>query len=288
MQLRHRVSRRVMAIAALTLVMIGATSQDALAMYKYRVWFYDDVFEIYEEGDITYGSAPLAVPPDWACGMWFKDPSYYRWVGEYGNTISSHDFSHDVDVWLSKGGCPGFSIEHGNNTLSPPSGAHYLEISTWYAGRWVDEEGKWPFCDGCAVATGFALTRLHIGGIDVSLSTFDTMTAALLVPRTRTGVAGSLSTLSRSIASLQSAVASDVSVRRRTALGPHEAVVRQLEDGALRAFAEARAQLELCAGAAAQQRFTDSHVACTVGRGGLASAQAQLSAIVEILERPGR
>ena len=72
-------------------------------MADYRVWYFDDNFNTYNEGDVTDGLTKL-IPPAWACGILFYDPSYYRWVNSNGNNIGDGNFNKDVRVWLGQAG----------------------------------------------------------------------------------------------------------------------------------------------------------------------------------------
>jgi hypothetical protein len=287
MSARHWNIRRLFAIAALALGLTAGFSGRAFASIHYRVWFFDDVYETYQMGDITDGNAPLLSPPDWACGMWFDSPSYYRWVDGYGNTISSANFNDEVTVWVSKPGCPeDFSIVHGNDVIGHPAGASYMEITfpsdagsstvTYYGARWVDENGEWPFCSGCAAANELTILRLDIDAIDVNLSAFRTVSSSLLVARVQPGMSAALASLAADIGRRRATVSQKVSARRGVPLTGYETVVRPLEDAALRRLAGAKAQLDSSAALAKQKRFADAFIACTLAAQSLEAAQSAL------------
>jgi hypothetical protein len=283
-------TRQLFAIAALALGITAGSSRGAFASIDYRVWIFDDVYETYQTGDITDGNAPLLSPPDWACGMWFDNPSYYRWVDGYGNTISSANLNDEVTVWVEKPGCPeDFSIVHGNGVIGPPAGASYMEITfpsgggggtvVYYGARWVDENGEWPFCDGCAVADEMTLLRLDIDAIDVNLSAFRTVSESLLVARLQPGMGGALASLAADIGRRRLAVSQKVAARRSVTLTDYEKTVRPQEDAALRGLAEAKAQLDSSAALARQKRFGDAFIACTLATRSLEAAQSALRAL---------
>ena len=104
------------------------------AFADYRVWYFDDVYETFQLGDVTDGTTLLGPPPPWACGVRFIDPQYYRWVDGYFNTMSSADFYKDVTVWMPLGGgCPGGpTIEYtdGSQSFPHPAGASHMEITS--------------------------------------------------------------------------------------------------------------------------------------------------------------
>ena len=283
-------TRQLFAIAVLALGITAGTSSRALANIHYRVWYFDDVYETYQTGDITDGNAPLLSPPDWACGMWFDNPSYYRWVDGYGNTISSANFNDEVTVWISKPGCPeDFSIVHGNNVIGHPAGASYMEITfpseaggagvTYYGARWVDEMGEWPFCDGCAVADEMTILRLDLDAIDVNLSAFRTISASMLIARLQPGMSSALASLAAEIGRRRTTVSQKVSARRSAPLKDYETIVRPLEDAALRKLAGAKTQLDSSAAFARQKRFGDAFIACTLAAQSLEAAQSALRAL---------
>ena len=133
-----------------------AYSTTSLAAYDYTVW-YDNATK--QEHQIYNGNT-LLTPPSWACARKFSNPSYYRHLNTYYDTLNSANFSKDIYVWIAKPGCPYTNesfIEYvdGSQSFSPPAGAIAIEISTSYSSRWVDENGSRPACKNCTGPTGF-------------------------------------------------------------------------------------------------------------------------------------
>lgn len=287
---RHWNTRQRLAIAALVLgIMAGSASRALANNVHYRVWYFDDVFETYEPGDITDGSAPLLYPPDWACGMWFDSPSYYRWVDGYGNTMSSANFNDEVTVWIPKPGCPeDFSIVHGNHVIAHPPGASYMEITfppgggggtvTYYGARWVDSNGQWPvcFCDG---ADDFAQLPQEIDLLDVNLSALLTVSESLLNARLQPGAGSAVASLAAEIGRRQQSVSQKVAARRSVPLTDYEKMIRPLEDAALLGLAEAKALLDSGAALAKLKRFGESLIFCTLAARRLETTQSVLTQI---------
>ncbi len=286
-------SRQLITITAFVLAVVAGPPRDAFASVAYRVWFFDDVYETYEAGDITQGLSPLLNPPAWACGMWFDNPSYYRWVDGYGGTISSANLSQDVTVWITKGGCPdSFSIVKGNQVLMPPPGTSYMEITmpsgVGYGARWIDENGEWPFCDGCAVADELTSFPQDINRIDLTLSAYLTVSASVLQTRTQTTVAPTISALSGAVGAIRARISKGITARRQSPLGDHEPTVRRLEDATVRGLADAERQLDSCASFATQTRYDDAFIACTQSERSLQAAQSLLRSLQSTLNPPPR
>ena len=288
---------RALITGLLVLVVTATSSVSAFANVHYRVWFFDDMYEIYEEGDITQGTAPLLTPPWWACGLRLYDPQQYRWVDSYGGTIDvAVNATKNITVWVSKPGCPqGFTIVHGNQTLSyepgpEDPGASYLEIAipdfSKYGIRWVDENGEWPICGDCAVADAVTSLPRDSDSIGGNLSAFATVAGSLLNPRTQPGVLPAIAGLTAELERHQLAYASDVAARRRYPLGEYEGWIRALEDAALRGLADARRQLDSCIALAAQGRFGDAFIACTAGGESLEATKSLIQTAQFTFELP--
>ena len=96
--------RSLVRIWLLTVMAVAGVSATAQASAHHRVWYFDDNFNTYNAGDVTDGWTKL-VPPAWACGILFYDPSYYRWVNSDGVTIDDGNFNKNVRVWMGKPGC---------------------------------------------------------------------------------------------------------------------------------------------------------------------------------------
>jgi len=139
----------------LALIAYSTTSFSA----DYDVW-YDS--ETHHQEHQIYNGNTLLSPPSWACARKFTNPSYYRHLNTYHGTLDSADFSKDIYVWIPKPGCPYTNesfIEYvdGSQSFPPPVGAIAIEISTNYSSRWVDEDGRWPYCLNCSASSSFTL-----------------------------------------------------------------------------------------------------------------------------------
>ena len=277
-------ARRSLASAAFVVGLIASSASPAFAAY--RVWFFDTVYETYEIGDITAGSSPLYVAPGWACTMRINDPSYYRWVNEYGGTISDADGDHHITIGVSNPGCPGFTVRHGNQPLLPPEGASYLEISTGYGHDWLDVNGGWPDCGNCVVADEVTNIQRHTHSLDSTLQAHRTVSEAVLNARTQAGVGDTIASLAAAVARLRLSVSQEVAARRRIApLADREKSIRVLEDAALRTLATAKRQLDSCALGAREWRFDDAFLGCTLGGHGLEAARSLLHTLQFTFER---
>ena len=84
---RSLVIGNLLAVAA-----VAVFSTAAQASADYRVWYFDDNFNTFNAGDVSDGFTKL-VPPAWACGIVFDDPSYYRWVDSYGVNVGDGNFN---------------------------------------------------------------------------------------------------------------------------------------------------------------------------------------------------
>ena len=237
-------------------------------------------------GDITDGNAPLYVAPGWACKMRVNDPSYYRWVDEYGGTIASSNGSGDVIIRVPNPGCAAFGVLDGNQPLLPPEGASYLEITTSHGHDWLDENDEWPDCGNCAVADEITDFPHHTHYLDFTLSAHRTVLEAVLNVRTQSGAADAIASLAGSVAGLRLTVSQDVAARRRLAvLSDREKSVRTLEDGALRTLDSSRRQLDSCAALTRESRFGEAFVSCTLGGHEMESAQSLLHALQSSFEK---
>ena len=273
-----------LAIAALA---VGLTvSSASTASAEYRVWFFDNLYETYEMGDITDGSSPLYVAPDWACKMRVNDPSYYRWVNEYGETLDSDDDLADIIIRVPNLGCAAFGVLNGNQPLLPPEGASYLEITTSHGHDWLDADDGWPDCGGCAVADEITDFPHHTHYLNFTLSAHRTVLEAVVNERTQSGAADAIVALAGTVAQLRLSVSQDVAARRRlVVLSGREGSIRPLEDAALRTLDNSRRQLDSCAARAREWRFGDAFISCTLGGHDLESAQSLLQALQFTFEK---
>jgi hypothetical protein len=255
--------RTIYTLGLLTMGLLGAAPTPAFAMMDYRIWYYDDVYDTFEEGDVSIGNE-LLTPPAWACSIKLYDPSYYRWVGEYHNTLESDDLYHDVTVRLPRPGCPSNAVvvEDGDDVIPFELGAHFLEISSHYNYVWLDEDGSNHACGfGCATLAEDFIYRLYdheifafeqaIGGIK------STLLATSRQPTAREGLAAATVQLK----ALDTAIRKQVATRRRTNLGDRETSIRALEDAALRNLSETARRLAECDADAAQFKYGNAFIA---------------------------
>jgi hypothetical protein len=260
--LRSFVTAGVLAVAAV----VGFPSA-AHASAAYRVWYFDDNFNTYNAGDVSDGWTKL-VPPGWACGLVFDDPSYYRWVDGDGVTIDSDDFNKDVRVWIGKPGCSeGLSIEYADNSQSFPHvpGGSYMEITTDHGFSWIDDTGGHPSCGACVGPDDITYFPDDVDWAEIVVSAFKTVGVTLLDTRLRADAAAAIDRLGRQVDALYPALQAQVAMRRRAVLlGDLEAAVRPLEDAAVRFVSDASRLVATCSSQARLGKFSDAFAACTV------------------------
>jgi hypothetical protein len=274
---------------ALVVAALAAAPGSAAANVNYRVWFSDDVLDTFEWGDLSIDHT-LLPPPAWACGIRIHDTIRMRQVDSLGATVNSFDFFlWDAIVWLPIPGCPEpFKIggEMGYWLASSFQGTSYLEITRASGGlgaRWIDANGEWPDCDGCANADDLTVLPQQADALDLQASEVVTLSASLLGATTQARVDAALSTLAGTISARRRLLADGIVRRRQVSLGVYEAAVRPLEDAALGTVAAAARHVESAASLARQRRFSDAFVAATVGGRHLASAQGLLRTIQDTL-----
>ena len=191
-------------VCLLVLAVVAGFSSTAHAMADYRVWYFDDNFDTFNEGDVTDGYTKL-IPPAWACGILFYDPSYYRWVNSNGNNIGDGNFNKDVRVWLGKPGCSeSLGIEYSDDSQSFPHvvGGSYMEISTHYGFSWINDDGGWPFCDDCVGPDELTYFPDHIDWAHIVASEFMTVKPSLLDGRLRSHSIKAIEQLGKNVAAL--------------------------------------------------------------------------------------
>lgn len=274
---------RVVMIAMLILAALASTPARASSMVQYKIWYFDDNFDWFEEGDVSVGNVKLD-PPAWACAIRFYDPSYYQFVDTYENMIESADFFQDVRVYLPNPGCPESEvvIKLVDGTLIPYEiGASYLEISTFGAFNWLDADGSNHAC-GFACVGADSLTYFPADHEIVGLrSSIDSVQGTLFVPWLQTVVPTSIAALYDRTRQLENETRKQVSARRRYDLGERESSVRALEDAAIRKLVEAGRKLEESGRLALGWRMPEAFVAAETGSDGVAAAQ-QLLRVAEL------
>ena len=275
---------RILSSSLALLMMAIGTAQAGNA--DYRVWYFDDN-GFHQEGDISAGPGASLVRPAWACGRRFTSPDYYRWVDEYGNTMSSANFSKDVHVWLPGAGCPynALTIEYRDHSQTFPHqlGAGYMEISTSSGGGWIDAQGKIPACNCLPdFPIKFHANWSLVPSISVSLR------ADLADPRRQSVILPALRDLQTRVGDLAASLADRVALRRRTLLDGREASVRALEDAAQDALASASRDAASCTSAAANRQYATAYLACGRAEANVATASTLADAIQDsIAPQPG-
>ena len=270
---------------------VAGVSTAAHASADYRVWYFDDNFNTYNAGDVTDGWTKL-VPPDWACGILFYDPSYYRWVNSDGNNIDDGNFNKDVRVWMGKPGCSeSLGIEYSDNSQSFPheSGGSYMEISTNYGFSWINDEGGWPSCGACVGPDELTYFPDRIDWAHIVASEFKTVRPSLLDSRLRSHSVKAIGQLGQHVAALLPALRAQV-ISRRTArfLADLEKPVRALEDAALSNLDYAARSVSSCLSQAQLGRFADAYAACTVGGDLLDAADSLVHSAQSTFQRSPR
>lgn len=275
-------ARLICGVFALLLAVLPVS---ASASAHYRVWYFDTNFGIFQEGDISDGSTKLN-PPGYACGMRFNDPAYYRWINSTGSNIADGNFNKDVVVWFPKPGCPQTSdvlIEYTDGSVTFPHqlGGSYMEITTNYGVRWVDEDGEVPSCN-CTGPSNFKYFMPYDTG--TRLDGIFTLKTALLLPDLQPYTVGNIVALEDDLETLATELQKQVKERRRSDLGDLEASVRSLEDNARRRLAEAAEDLEACRAEASQTSFVEAYVNCDLGAENISAAASLLDTAQYLFE----
>lgn len=250
------------------------------AYADYKVWYYDDN-AWFEYGDLSAGNVKM-VPPSWACGRRFFDPSYYRWVGEYSNTIAADDFWENVHVWLPlDDDCPHEQIliedQDGGESYPAPLGTHYMEISTNYGGYWIDKDGGWPACN-CSIPTTLKLLASNIDW-SVFAEIMNDVQVALSPTQPERSAQALLDDAQRRLEPLARELSKVIAERRRQSFGELESTVGALEDHALAEMQGATVGLETCQRYASASRKANALVACSGAGESARAAQRVLHTI---------
>jgi hypothetical protein len=278
-------------VCLLTVLAVAGVSTAAHASAHYRVWYFDDNFNTYNEGDVTDGWTKL-VPPAWACGILFYDPSYYRWVNSDGNNIGDGNFNKDVRVWTGKPGCSeSLGIEYSDNSQSFPHqvGGSYMEITTNYGFSWIDDEGGWPSCGACVGPDELTYFPDRVDWAHIVASEFLTVKPSLLDSRLRSRSVKAIGQLGQHVAELFPALQAQVMKRRATyLLGDLETPVRALENAALSNLYYSLRMVSTCMSQAQLGRFSDAYAACTVGGELLDATDSLVNSAQSSFQKPPR
>ena len=277
---RHNSGRRAaIVLAAMILGVLAGSARSASAMAHYKIWYFDDNNDFYQEGDVSVGGAKMN-PPAWACTLRFYGPAYYRWVDGTEQTISSEDLYQDVRVKLPRPGCPEndvvFTLLDG--TVIPYQiGASYLEISTHGAINWLDASGSNHACGfACVAPVGFKYLKFNFSG-NAILDGIAGAQGTMFQFRSQSRVPDVVAGLRRQLSQLGVEIQDQIAIRRRTALGDREAPVRALEDAALQNLAAAGRKLLDSESRAREWHFEDASAALVIGVEYILAVQAQLN-----------
>jgi len=281
---RSFVIGHLLAVAAVTVL-----STAAHASAHYRVWYFDDNYNIFNAGDVTDGLTKL-VPPAWACGIVFDDPSNYRWVDDYGINIDDGNFNKDVRVWIGKPGCSeSLAIECADGSQSFPNvlGGGYMEITTNYGLHWIDNNGSYPSCVGCVGADDLVYFPDDVDWAQIVVSTFKTVDASLLDSRLRPRALDAVRRLTKQVAALLPALQEQVASRRRDhLLGDLEGSVRPLEDAAIGRIYTAGRLLSACSSPVQLGKMTAAFVLCEVAGDQVDAADSLIRSAQSSFQRP--
>ena len=241
---------------------------------------------------ITDGWTKL-VPPAWACGILFYDPSYYRWVNSDGNNIGDGNFNKDVRVWTGKPGCSeSLGIEYSDNSQSFPRqiGGNYMEISTNYGFSWINDEGGWPTCgDACVGPDELRYFPDRVDWAHIVASEFMTVSLSLLDSRLRSRSVKAIGQLSQHVAALLPDLYAQILKRRSVhVLGDLETPVRALEDASLFNLYYATRLVSSCQSQAQLGRFSDAYASCTMGGEFLDDADSLVHSAQSTFQKPPR
>lgn len=247
------------ALFAAALLLLSANA-DA----SYKAWYIDDTDGFYQYGDLVAGSTKLSIPNS-ACARRWTLPKYYRWVGQYSNTISSADLYSTVEIWVPKPGCPNGNTlvfqKQSGQVYSPPSGTHYLELYSDYGSNWIDADGKHLSClPGCVGLGGWGykannhswgVVELLLEDIKQALPGGDTRRADAL-----------LAEVQQRMPELVKQLDARVQERRRTPLDGFERYISDIEDAAGRNLQVSAKRLLDCRGDLATGSRDGAYAGC--------------------------
>ena len=253
---------RLSSLAFLTgglLLSTGALAAD------YKAWYIDDVYGYFEYGDLSAGNNKLTIP-DGACGRRWEIPSYYRWVGEYGNTISSADLYSTVQIWVPKAGCPHedelvFQTQSGQD-FTPALGTHYLQLYSNYGSTWIGADGKHLSClPGCVGLGGWKYkANTHSWGVVEAL--LEDLKQSLPGGNTRRADA-LLGEAQQRLPMLIGQIDARIQERRRTPLDGFERYVSDIERAAAGNLQASMKRLLDCRGDLANRSLDGAQASCS-------------------------
>lgn len=276
-------------LSVVSVLLLSASSAGATTVY--RVWYDDTIYETFEEGDITLGNT-LMVPPAWACGIRFANPTHYRFRNEYFNDIETGDFEGAAEIWLGRPGCANHSEveidDLGGGTYGPVDGAAFFEVwvnpLTGYAPfYWIDDDGA--SMSVCIVCLPDSFTYVIHHSVDTLGGVAQLVKQAARDPQQYASVPGAISSLRTQLSKLDKQARAQTATRRTYDQADREATVRRFEDAALRSLSTAAARLKEAAALAGQARFTETFVACDLAATQLDEAQDLFDAAAHSLGR---
>jgi hypothetical protein len=280
-------ARRVVSIGMLVLGVWAVSSARASAMVDYKIWWFDDNNDWFQEGDVSVAGVKLN-PPAWACAIRFYSPSYYRWVDTNENTLpepeGSADFFQDVRIHLPRPGCPESEIvvKLLDGTVIPhpvePIAASYLRIYTDGAINWLDADGSNHACGfACVAPVGLTYLKLKATVAVVTDGILDVQ-GTMLDPSRHARVLDAFPAVRTRLRALDADIQKQIAARRQYNLGDREASIRLLEDAALRKLADAGKRLFESENRVREWRFPDAFVAGELGSDSVNAARALLRA----------
>jgi hypothetical protein len=278
-------ARTLVTLGILILGTLATTATHAFAMVDYKIWYFDDNADWFQEGDVSVAGVKL-IPPAWACTLRFYSPSYYRWVDTNENTLpepeGSADFYQDVRVHLPRPGCPETEvvIKLLDGTIIPhptePIGASYMRIYTHGAITWLDAGGSNHACGfACVAPVGLTYFTLK-STVSVVIDAIGDVQGTMFDPGRQSRVLDAVGGLRNRLRALDAGIRRQITVRRQYNLGDREASVRALEDAALRKLTESDKKLLECESRVREWRFPDAFVAGEFGSDFVGAMQSLL------------
>ncbi|QDH70123.1 hypothetical protein [Marilutibacter alkalisoli] len=252
-------------LSCTTLLAAGLLLLSANADASYKAWYVDDNNGYFEYGDLAEGNTKLTIPNS-ACGRRWTLPSYYRWVDQYGNTISSADLYSTVEIWVPKAGCPNgnelvFQTQAGH-VYEPALGTHYLQLYSNYGSSWIGADGKHLSClPGCVPLGGWGYkvnnhswgnVELLLEDIKQALPDGDTRRADALLAEAR-----------KRLPELTRQIDTRIQERRRTQLDGFERYISSVEDAASRNLQVSAKRLLDCQGNLATRSLEKAYAGCS-------------------------
>lgn len=226
----------------------------SVSMADYTIWYDNDTKQEHQ----LYAGNTLLTPPEWACGVKFTLPSYYRHLDNYYGTLDSADFYKDVYVWIEKAGCPSSNasaIEYvdGSQSFPPVIGATGIEITANHGFKWVDENGSWASCS-CTGATNFASSDHNWGKGFAEIAVLKSS----ILKKESTKFDISVKKLAQLLSSLQNAMDSTVKETNIVRTEDDYSRLANIEENALAKLTLVKKQINQCVILAGKRGYSES------------------------------